>query len=229
MATIEEIFKDAENGTMTLEQFTEKAKKLNAKFADLSEGGYISKGKHDDEISGLNKQIETLNGTIGTRDKDLADIKKKLEETGTADAEKLTSITNDLNSLQSKYDTEVKQYKEQLETQAYEFAVKEFAGSKKFSSGAAKRDFINQMIQAKLKMKDGSILGATDFVDLYSKENGDAFVKDEPKPEDNPAPAPAPGTPHFVAPTPGGTPAPEGNQFMSAFHFAGVRPVPTTK
>ncbi len=226
MATIEEIFKDAENGTLTLDQFTDKAKKLNAKFADLSEGGYVSKGKHDDEVSSLNKQIETLNGTISTRDKDLADIKKKLDETGTADAEKLTSITNDLNSLQSKYDTEVKQYKEQLETQAYEFAVKEFAGGQKFSSSAAKRDFTNQMIQAKLKMKDGAILGATDFVELYSKENADAFLKEDPKPADNPAPTP--GAPHFVAPTPGGEPAPgTGNSFVDAFHFQTVRPIPT--
>lgn len=226
MATIDEIFKDAENGTLTLEQFNAQAKKLNAKFADLSEGGYVSKNKHDDEISSLNKQIETLNGTITTRDNDLASIKKKLEETGTADAEKLNAVTNDLNSLKTKYENDTKAYKEQLETQAYEFAVKEFAGGQKFSSSAAKRDFTNQMIQAKLKMKDGAILGATDFVELYSKENADAFLKEDPKPADNPAPTP--GAPHFVAPTPGGEPAPgTGNSFLDAFHFQTVRPMPT--
>lgn len=223
MATIDEIFKDAENGTLTLEQFKERAKAANAKFADLSEGGYISKSKHDDEISGLNKQIETLNETITTRDTDLADIQKKLEEAGTADAEKLNTLSSDLNSLKSKYDSEVKAYKEQLKSQAYEFAVKEFANGKEFTSGAAKRDFINQMIQADLKMDGSTILGATDFVTKYSETNSDAFKVAE----SDPTPAPEPPKPQFVAPT-GGTPEPTGdNAFLNAFHFQGVRPIPT--
>lgn len=223
MATIEEVFKDAENGTLTLEQFKEQAKKLNAKFADLSEGGYVSKSKHDDEISSLNKQVDALNETITTRDADLADIKKKLEEAGTADAEKLSTVTNDLNSLRTKYEEETNAYKAQLESQAYEFAVKEYANGQNFTSGAAKRDFINQMIQAKLKLDGGTILGATDFKDKYSAENGDAFVVEAPPAPETP---PEPSKPQFVAPT-GATPPPTGdNAFLNAFNFQTVRPIP---
>ena len=223
LMTIKEVFDKAENGTLTYAQFEELTK--DAKFADLSTGEYVSKRKYDDELASKDNQINTLNGTIKDRDKDLEALKTQLADAGT-DAEKLTILNSDLEKLQGKYDADVKAYKEQLKKQAYEFAVKEYANTKEFSSSAAKRDFTNQMIQAKLKMKDGAILGATDFVELYSKENADAFLKEEPKPEDNPTPTP--GAPHFVAPTPGSEPASgTGNSFANAFHFQTVRPMPT--
>jgi hypothetical protein len=40
---IKEIFDKAENGTLTFEQFEEISKQSNVKFADLSEGKYVSK------------------------------------------------------------------------------------------------------------------------------------------------------------------------------------------
>ena len=40
---IKEIFDKAENGTLTFEQFEALAKDNKAKFADLSEGNYVSK------------------------------------------------------------------------------------------------------------------------------------------------------------------------------------------
>ena len=142
---IEEVFKQAEDGTLTYEQFKAIVKEANANFTDLSEGKYVSKGKYDDEIASLNAQIENLNGTIGTRDTDLETLKKQLEEAGT-DAEKLSTLSNDLANLQGKYDADVKSYKEQLKRQAYEFAVKDFANKQKFTSNAAKRDFIGAML-----------------------------------------------------------------------------------
>ena len=80
----------------------------------------------------------------------------------------------------AKYDKETKDYKEQLSKQAYEFAVKEFANGKTFSSKAAKRDFIQSMLSKNLQYEDGRIIGADDFVQMYSKDNADAFVKQKP-------------------------------------------------
>ena len=91
---IKEVFAQAEDGTLTYEQFQKIVKEANAKFADLSEGEYVSKGKYDDELASLNAQIETLNGTIGTRDTDLEALKQQLAEAGT-DAEKLSTLSND--------------------------------------------------------------------------------------------------------------------------------------
>ena len=225
MKSPKELFEKAENGTLTYEQFEELSKQNNAKWADLSEGAYVSKHKYDDDLGAKDAQIETLNGTIGTRDTDLADLKKKLEAAG-ADAEKLTALTNELTALQGKYDADTKNYKAQLDKQAYEFAVKEFAATKKFTSQAAKRDFTQSMIAENLNFKDGKILGAEDFVNSYTENNADAFIVEKPDDKSTAAAGTTP-LPQFVAPTPGGEPsATESNAFAEAFHFTGVRPMP---
>lgn len=226
MKSPKELFDKAEDGKLTYEQFEELSKQNNAKWADLGEGGYVSKHKYDDDIKAKDTQIETLNSTISTRDTDLADLKEKLKNAG-ADSEKLTALTNEFTALQGKYDTDTKNYKAQLEKQAYEFAVKEFAGTKKFTSQAAKRDFTQSMIAENLNFKDGKILGADDFVKTYTENNADAFLAE--KPDDNNKSTAAAGNPlpTFVGPTSGGQPSKsDSDAFLSAFHFTGVRPMP---
>lgn len=225
MKSPKELFDKAENGTLNYEQFEELCKQNNVKWADLSEGGYVSKHKYDDDLKAKDTQIETLNGTISTRDTDLADLKKKLADAG-ADAAKLTALTNDFTALQGKYDADTKAYQEKLNKQAYEFAVREYAGTKKFTSQAAKRDFTQSMIAENLNFKDGKIMGADDFVASYTENNKDAFVVESPDDSSKGASGTTP-LPQFVAPTPGGQPGPaESNAFAEAFHFTGVRPIP---
>ena len=198
--TIKEIFDKAENGNLTYAQFEELAK--DAKFADLATGEYVSKKKYEDELSSKDNQIKTLNDTISNRDKDLKALKEQLETAAQADGadkEALEKLTADMASLQSKYNDDMKAYKNQLAEQSYEFAVKEYANSIEFSSAAAKRDFIGQLKSAGLKMDGDMILGADDFRAKYQESNSDAFpVKAEPAPE------PEKTLPKFVEPT--GTP-----------------------
>lgn len=196
---IKEIFDGAENGTLTYEQFQEAVKKAKANFTDLSEGKYVSKAKYEDDLNAKAEEIKTLNGTISTRDKDLKDLQTQLEQAGT-DGEKLTELTNNLTALQGKYDTDTKAYKEQLQRQAYEFAVREFANTKEFTSKAAKKEFVNSMISEKLKMKDNSILGAEDFAKAYAEEDPDAFKIAKQEPAQEPTPQPKP---QFVGHAPG--------------------------
>lgn len=222
---IKELFDRAENGMLSYEQFMELAKTENAKFVDLSEGGYVSKNKFESDLEAKAKEIATLTGTISTRDTDLENLKKQLEAAG-ADTTKLGELTSQLQALQSKYDTDSKNYKKQLAEQAYEFAVKEFANTKTFSSKAAKRDFIQSMIAKQLKMENNSILGAEDFVTAYTENNEDAFITEYDYDED-----PEPPTdikPQFVGPTSGtegfSSPDPTGG-FLNAMHFTPLRPM----
>lgn len=196
--TIKEVFDKAENGTLTYEQFTELTK--DAKFKDLSTGEYVSQKKYEDEIAAKDSQIETLNKTISTRDKDLDALKTKLAEAG-ENSTKLQELSDDLTKLQTKYDDDAKSWKAQLKAQAYDFAVKEFAGTKEFSSGAAKRDFIDQLRKAELKMDGDKILGAEDFTEKYKAENADAFVQKPAEPTN-----PNPDVPKFTDATGGGAP-----------------------
>lgn len=178
--TVKELFEKAEDGTLTWEQFQTAAGE--SKFVDLKEGNYVSKQKFENEVSSLNSRINELNATIETRDADLATLQQKLKDAG--DIEALKTASQELTSLQEKYEKETKEYQTKLSKQAYEFAVRDFANEKSFSSNAAKRDFIQSMIAKGLSLENGKIIGADDFVQLYSKDNADAFVtKSEPKPK----------------------------------------------
>lgn len=217
---LKDLFDKAENGTLTYEQLETAMKEAKANFVDLSEGGYVSKHKHDDELTAKDAQITALNDTITKRDADLADLKGKLKNAGT-DATKLAELSTNFDTLQTKYDNDIKDYQNRLAKQAYEFAVKEFAGTKKFTSNAAKRDFIQEMLSKDLKMEQDKILGADDFVTAYSANNADAFVVEEtPKNDDKPT---------FVNPTPGPNNNQPENAFINAFHFQGVRPMTDKK
>lgn len=212
---LKDLFDNAENGTLTYEQFKTAMETAKANFVDVTEGGYVSKHKYDDDLKARDTQISTLNETITKRDSDLNDLKGKLKEAGT-DATKLAELSTNFDSLQTKYDTDIKEYQTRLAKQAYEFAVKEYAGTKKFTSNAAKRDFVQAMIAKDLKLENNTIIGADDFVKIYSNDNADAFVVDNPTPDNKPK---------FTNPTPGTNETPKENEFIKAFNFSGVRPM----
>lgn len=225
MKDLKELFEQAEGGVVDYERFSELLLQNNVKLVDLNEGGYVSKNKYESELEAKAKEIATLTGTVSTRDTDLEALKKQLEAAGT-DATKLSELTNQFESLKGKYDADTKAYKDQLKQQAYEFAVKEFAGTKKFSSQAAKRDFIQSMIAKQLKMENDSIMGAEDFVKVYTEANADAFMQEFDDPDED---IPETIKPQFVSSTPGAedtrTADPTGG-FFNAFHFTPVRPIP---
>ena len=179
---IKEIFDKAttENKALTYEEFEKLAKDNKAKFADLSEGKYVDRQKYEDDLAKRGTEIDTLNETIKTRDADLSDLQTKLQNAGN-DATKLEELSNSLTELQGKYDKDTTELQNRLSAQSYEFAVRDFAGRQKFSSNAAKRDFIESLVKKGLPMENGSIMGADDYLKAYAKDNGDAFLKDTPK------------------------------------------------
>jgi hypothetical protein len=175
--SLEKIF---ENGALTYEQFSQATSEM--KLVDLSSGDYVSKLRHNDELRVKDEQITTLNETLKTRDNDLEELRKKLESAGT-DGQKLSQLTNEFSQLQTKYNEDVEAYKKQLQGQAYEFAVREFANAQSFSSDAAKRDFTSSLLKAELTLDEkNGIIGASDFLKMYSENNADAFKDTTSKP-----------------------------------------------
>ena len=200
---------------LTWEQFSEAVTSKGFKVADLSKGNYVSKKKFDDEIKTRDTTISELNSTISVRDNDIEDLKQKLETGGQDNETKVKELLTQISTLQSQYESDKSELETKLSKQAYEFAVRDFANSQKFTSTAAKRDFEREMISAELKMKDNSIIGANDFVTSYKEKNADAFVTAEPEPTPEPKPT-------FIQPTPP-TPTPSDNPFDAVFNFNGVR------
>ena len=200
---------------LTWEQFSEAVTSKGFKVADLSKGNYVSKKKFDDEIKTRDTTISELNSTISVRDNDIEDLKQKLETGGQDNETKVKDLLTQISTLQGQYEEEKSTLETKLSKQAYEFAVRDFANSQKFTSTAAKRDFEREMISAELTMKDNSIIGANDFVTSYKEKNADAFVTAEPEPTPEPKPT-------FIQPTPP-TPQPSDNPFDAVFNFNGVR------
>lgn len=182
MDFLKALFEQAEGGTFTYDEFTKAVKNSGYKIADLSKGDYVSKKKYEDDLSSKDSIIADLNATIDTNKTDLQSFKEKLDKAGT-DSTKFESLSNDFLALQQKYDADMKSYQDKLQSQAYEFAVNEFSNTLSFTSEAAKREFRRAMKEKKLPMENGNIMGATDYMTEYAKDNGDSFV--QPKaPED---------------------------------------------
>lgn len=202
---LKEIFDKAtsENKALTLEEFESIAKEMKAKFTDLSEGRYVDRQKYEDDLAKKDVEITTLNDTITTRNTDLEQLKTQLANAG-SDAGKLDELTSSLTALQSKYDADTAALQTKLSTQAYEFAVRDFAGKQKFSSEAARRDFTRSMIDKNLPMEGNAIMGAEDYIKAYAKTNSDAFIKEAP-------PAPKTPEPQFVG-SANGNSGKEGNK-----------------
>lgn len=167
------------SGALTWEQFSKAVFDKGFKIVDLSKGEYVSKLKYDTDLQSRDEQINTLNDRIETRDNDLAEVKKKLEAAG-ADTDKITKLTADLTELKTKYDNDTQEYKRQLDKQAYGFAVREFAGTQKFTSEAAKREFIRSLEEKELQLDNGKIMGVSDFLTQYKADNADSFAPSEP-------------------------------------------------
>ena len=140
---------------------------------------------------------EKYNTDIAQRDTDLATLQDKLKNAG-ADADKLSNLQSDFDTLQQTYNTAKADYEKQLAQQAYDFAIRENVANLKFSSNSAKKAFIADITAKNLSMENGKILGFDDFVNAYKEQDAGAFVVDD----DTEAGKPKPTFSGKTAPTP---------------------------
>jgi chromosome segregation ATPase len=200
--TIKDIFMEAE-GPLTLEQFEEIVSSKGAKFADLSEGNYVSVAKHDAEMSSLERQIETLTDQVAQRETDVQELATQLQQAGnTEDA--LNEAYAKLNALQEKYNEDAEAYEEQLSRQAREFAVKEYAATKEFTSPAAKELYIERLLDSEDVdfNRKGELEGMEEFDAQFAEKYENAFYVKPEEPESK-LPEPETPKPKFLGQTPG--------------------------
>lgn len=155
--------------------------------SDIENAKAAAAKKFDTERDTLNGQISDLQTQVAQRDTDLSDIQTKLTA-AQEDAAKLPELQKSLTGLQSKYDTERKDWEAKTAQQAYEFAVRERANALKFSSEAAKKEFIREAIGKGFKMEQDKLLGFDDYVSLYKESDPGAFVAETPAAESSTPP-----------------------------------------
>lgn len=161
--------------------------------SDIENAKATATKKFESERDTLQGQITDLQAQVAQRDIDLSDIQKQLSA-AQENASKLTEAQESLKGLQSKYDTERKEWEAKTAQQAYEFAVRERANALEFSSTAAKKEFIREAIGKGFKMEKDTILGFDDYVNVYRESDPGAFVTEpEPIPEN-------PKTPNITLP-----------------------------
>lgn len=170
-----------EQGPLTFDQFSEAVKAAKLNLVDLSKGGYVSEAKHNDKLSALQAQVTDLTAQIGKRDADIATLRTSLEA-AQADAGKLAGVQQTLTALQTQYADDKAKYEKRISDQQYEFRVKERANELQFSSGAAKKAFVQEAISKGFKMDGEKLLGYDDYVAQYKANDPGAFVADNPNP-----------------------------------------------
>lgn len=184
MEFLKTFFKD---GALTYDELLTAVKEAKMNVVDIADGSYVSKTKFDNKVNALSQQVTDLQEQVTQRDTDLAGLNEKLTA-AQADASKLSEAQAELTGLQSKYETDKQEWEQKSAKQAYEFMVRERANSLKFTSPAAKRDFISQANAKDFKVDGESLLGYDDFVTKYTADNPGALVEEKPAGDPTPTP-----------------------------------------
>lgn len=196
-------------------------KTKHVRFADLSEGGYVSVGKFHSQVDALSQQVQDLQGQIAQRDTDITGLQDKLTA-AQADATKLNDVQVELSGLKTKYEQDQQTWATNAAKQRKEFMLREKANGLQFSSAAAKRDFIGQATGKDFQLDGETLMGYEDFLTKYKAENPGALVEEQPKPPEG-SEGGDDGKPQIVLPK---GQKPEGDKAVFGFHFNGVRPKP---
>ncbi len=184
MEFLKTFFKD---GALTYDELLTAVKEAKMNVVDIADGSYVSKTKFDNKVNALSQQVTDLQEQVTQRDTDLAGLNEKLTA-AQADASKLSDAQAELTGLQSKYETDKQEWEAKSARQAYEFMVRERANTLKFTSPAAKRDFIGQANEKGFKVDGESLLGYDDFVTKYTADNPGALVEEKPAGDPTPTP-----------------------------------------
>lgn len=174
-------------------------KELNENYKTINEVEGLRTKLTAAETASTNWQTK-YNEDIKKRDDDLTTLKTQLQTAG-QDATKMKEIQDTLTALQNTYNTETAKYKQQLESQRYEFEIKELTNNLKFTSNSAKKAFLQDLLANPLSRKDDKLIGFDDFVKAYKESDEGAFVKEEPNTPNQP------NIPNFLGKSnPGGVP-----------------------
>lgn len=187
-------------GALTYDQLLAAVTEAKLNVVNIADGSYIAKTKFDDKVATLNQQVKDLQDQVSQRDADLSNLNEQLTA-AQADAGKLSEVQSSLTGLQSKYEADKQAWEHKNAQQAYEFMVRERANGLKFTSAAAKRDFVREATGKEFKVDGESLLGYDEFVTKYKADNPGAVV------EDKPAEPPTQPTPTIVVPTSNPNPA----------------------
>lgn len=185
---------------------------------DLGEGAHLSDAAIEAIMAEHGRDITTNQNTIQTLTTERDGLKTQLDEANKT----IKSYTDmDIDGIkksaadwETKYNTDTKALKDQLDAANYGFGVERAVSGLKFTSEGAKKSFMADLTAKKLQLQDGKLLGLDDFVKTYKESDPGAFVKEDDGSDPPPAGKPKP---QFTNPNPAAGGAPAANPFNFAF------------
>lgn len=157
---------------------------------DFLEGLGLEKEAIDKIMAENGADLEREKAKTTTAKADLADAQAKLN-TANTELETLKKANGDiaavqqqLSELQTKYDTDTTALKGQIADRDYSDAISKAIAEKglKFSSKAAEKAFIADLMDNRLEVKDGVPSGFDERVKAHREADPDAFAPDKPAP-----------------------------------------------
>ena len=131
----------------TYNKLAEELKDKDIKLADLSSGDYVKKTKYDTALADL----ETVKDKLSERDNDLETLKKS------------KNYKDDLDALQSKYDTEKEDWENKFKANERN-AVFEIAIAKAGTIDPVALKAHTQEFADKAELKDGELIGLNEHI-----------------------------------------------------------------
>lgn len=149
---------------------------------DLGEGAHLSDTAIDAIMAEHGRDITANQNTIQTLTTERDGLKTQLNE---ADKTIKSYTDMDIDGIkksaagwETKYNTDTKALKDQLDAANYGFGVERAVSGLKFTSEGAKKSFMADLKAKKLQLQDGKLLGLDDFVKTYKESDPGAFVKE---------------------------------------------------
>lgn len=144
----------------------------HVRYADLSEGNYVSREKYttlQTESNGYKAQLEDANKEIKSyKDMDIEGIKQKAAD------------------WEQKYIADTAKLNKQLDDQKKSFAAERYLDSQKIKSPLAKKSILADFLAQDMKFRDdGTFEGAEEYMKKVREQYPDDF-ETESKPEDKP-------------------------------------------
>lgn len=156
-----EFLKELFTEPLSYEAFVTKLTEKGIKLANLSEGVYVSKEKFDTLETKLKEANETIKGA-----------NEKIESFASLDVD---GVKAEAESWKKEFEG----LQEKVKETEYARKVEALCEGEKFSSIAAKKQFIAELVAKKLPFQDDKLLGYADFKEAYETSDPTAFLKDD--------------------------------------------------
>lgn len=163
-------------------KLVEELEKLGLELTDEQKGTIEKKGWGEViSVAESDKKVQKVQAQLDNANEKLSQTEEALKAFDGVDAEGMKQKIAELEKANKDKDAE---YQKNLQARDYHDAIEKLTADIKFTSSAAKKQFIAELEKEPLQMRDGKVLGFDDYLKNVKESDPDSFVNedDEKKP-----------------------------------------------